>query len=183
MIACQLLETFQSDQPLFVFFSSHHNILVSILLFFLQLASLPIEHKSQNTQVLSRTLLARPLPASIKKTKPVPSHATVELLVTIQYHVVFENFPKPEELVETFQNKWSFWKLFRTGGAFGNFPGHYMETFQNMDACMAIHETKTKPVDLLVGRRPFCWQTVAFLDVIPGSMCSPSSDGSCGMHS
>jgi hypothetical protein len=134
------------DQPL-LFSSRRTTSYCEPNFVFLQLASLPIEHKSQKTII------------------------------------AFENFPKPVELVETFQTKWSFWKLFRTGGAFGNFPGHYMETFQNM-GCMHGHTcTKTKPVALLVGRRPFCWLTVVFLDVIPWSMCSPSSDGSGGMHS
>jgi hypothetical protein len=63
------------------------------------------------------------LPASKKKTKPVLSHAAMELL-------------------KTFQN--TTWQLSKTSGAFENIPEHYMETFQNT-GCMHGHPcTKNK---------------------------------------
>jgi hypothetical protein len=56
------------------------------------------------------------------------------------------------ELLKTFQN--TSYQLFKTSGAFENFSEHYMETFQNTGACIAIHAQITKPGALLVGRRP-----------------------------
>jgi hypothetical protein len=52
------------------------------------------------------------------------------------------------ELLKTFQNQWSLWKLSKTSGAFGNFskPVELLETFQDTvwelsktwGTCMAI---------------------------------------------